>query len=537
MAQSAATDVMIVKVDIDGDVRRMIVTLPEEADTAQTLQVLRTSVAQAFNVQEESLPALKYKDEDGDLCTLVHASVGDMLALNNRGTLRLFASVDATQALPEASSVPQVPPLMQAPPVTQAPPLPQADITPDVEMESTTAVQDDEQLLETEGSDVETEPDVLQAKEKDEQEAELEEAEHEEEVKPDACNDDCMDVAMLTAMGFEREEAAKALQAAHGNAELAVDFLMNGIPCQRTPIEEMQETVRAVPGYVREQLQSIRNQLREMVATLKQQHQNVQERYDRGDFEHLQALHGALEDMRACLREYADLAKGAFKKARGTSPAACEEEQLGKAESQIADAQQFLAETLSNLRTRGSDMLQNASKKLPGNAEAEDACDESSAASETMAAAASAAVDAAKAAMKAVDEIILDEPAAPSSRSDAAEATLPKTSVPEPCQPQVARNATALDQAQVLISKSFSTIRSQAAGFFGARRKDDWVTVSSFLYDPAATSTENAHAAQDVSVDAREPEDADAVTAPASEGAPDEVLLLADEREDVEQKP
>jgi NACalpha-BTF3-like transcription factor len=486
-------------------------------------------VAQAFDVQEDLLPALKYKDEDGDLCTLVQASVVDMLEVNDRGTLRLFASMDAKQELPEAASVPQVLPLMQASPLPQ-----------DVTMESTTAFQHDEELLETDAtlaSDVTPEADVLQAAGKDEMEAELDEEEHEEEAEPDAPSDDCILVAMLTAMGFEQEEVAKALQAARGNAELAVDFLINGIPCQRTPLEEMQETVRALPGYVREQFQRIRNQLRETVASLKQRHQNVQERYDRGDFEHLQALQAALEDMRACLREYADSAKGAFKKARGTSPAPHEEEQLRKVESQIADAQLFLAETLSNLRARGSDMLQNVSKKLPGTAEADDACDESSAASQTMAEAASAAVDAAKVAMDAVDETMLDdELPAPSSRSDAAEATSTKTSVPEPCQPQVARNATALDQAQVLISKSFSTIRSQAPGLFVARRNYDGVTISSVPSDPVATATEHTHAAQDVSVHAREPEDADAVTAPAKNGSPDEFRLLSDE-EDVEQKP
>jgi len=82
---------MIVKADIDGDMRRLSVTLSEHAPALEMLEVIRAAVAEAFDMDEPSLPALKYKDEDGDLCTLVAASVEDMLDLNNRGTLRLFA--------------------------------------------------------------------------------------------------------------------------------------------------------------------------------------------------------------------------------------------------------------------------------------------------------------------------------------------------------------------------------------------------------------------------------------------------------------
>merc|ERR1719162_692468 len=50
-------------------------------------------------MKEVSLPTLKYKDEDGDLCTLVEASVDDMLELSNSGTLRLFATKDPAAAV------------------------------------------------------------------------------------------------------------------------------------------------------------------------------------------------------------------------------------------------------------------------------------------------------------------------------------------------------------------------------------------------------------------------------------------------------
>jgi len=109
---TAATSVMIVKAQIDGDMRRFNVELPEDAEATESLQAIQTAVAQAFDMEAASLPALKYQDPEGDMCTLVAASLDDMLELNNRGTLRLFASKGGpavTEAVAPAPSTPKSP--------------------------------------------------------------------------------------------------------------------------------------------------------------------------------------------------------------------------------------------------------------------------------------------------------------------------------------------------------------------------------------------------------------------------------------------
>lgn len=102
MSQSIATQVMIVKADIDGDMRRVSVDIPEDAPAAEMLRIIRFSVAQGFAMDEAVLPSLKYRDDDGDLCTLVAASMNDMLELNNKGVLRLFASKTSSAVLGSA---------------------------------------------------------------------------------------------------------------------------------------------------------------------------------------------------------------------------------------------------------------------------------------------------------------------------------------------------------------------------------------------------------------------------------------------------
>jgi len=79
-----------VKADIDGDVRRTRVAFPATASSAQKFQAIRESVLGSFGLSESG--PLLYRDEEGDLCTLVPVSVEDMLYLSNGGTLHLFTS-------------------------------------------------------------------------------------------------------------------------------------------------------------------------------------------------------------------------------------------------------------------------------------------------------------------------------------------------------------------------------------------------------------------------------------------------------------
>jgi len=83
---------MVIKLDYDGDMRRISMTMPEDSDSAQKLKGIRTAVAQGFGIEESALPALRYKDDEGDLCTLVEASVDDLMQLCKSGTMKLFAS-------------------------------------------------------------------------------------------------------------------------------------------------------------------------------------------------------------------------------------------------------------------------------------------------------------------------------------------------------------------------------------------------------------------------------------------------------------
>merc|ERR1719498_2131902 len=93
--------------------------LPEDASSAQTFQAIRAAVAQGFEIGESSLPALKYKDEEGDLCTLVEASVDDMLELSKGGTLRLCMSKAPEKVAQEETASPVLENLPAAASVTE----------------------------------------------------------------------------------------------------------------------------------------------------------------------------------------------------------------------------------------------------------------------------------------------------------------------------------------------------------------------------------------------------------------------------------
>lgn len=84
--------VLLIKVDFDGDIRRISMAVSEDAPASKKFEEIRSAVAQGFDVEESMLPRLKYKDEEGDICSLVEASVEDLLVFSQSGTMRLFAS-------------------------------------------------------------------------------------------------------------------------------------------------------------------------------------------------------------------------------------------------------------------------------------------------------------------------------------------------------------------------------------------------------------------------------------------------------------
>mmetsp|Transcript_18339 Transcript_18339/g.52418 ORF Transcript_18339/g.52418 Transcript_18339/m.52418 type:complete len:446 (-) Transcript_18339:262-1599(-) len=87
MAKSAD---FVLKVDLEGDVRRFRITAG--ADDAETWEVLAKTVREGFELPAEETVRLKYKDDEGDECTLTKATLPDCLELSTSGMLRLRAA-------------------------------------------------------------------------------------------------------------------------------------------------------------------------------------------------------------------------------------------------------------------------------------------------------------------------------------------------------------------------------------------------------------------------------------------------------------
>lgn len=348
---------------------------------------------------------------------------------------------------------------------------------------------------------------------------------------------------MLMAMGFSREQALQALQDAHGNVELAVEYLLNGRRAPGTPLENLERKVRALPGNVTEQLRKLQSQLHEVVANMQQHRVRMQERFQASrtqaqESEQMESLSAALEEMKGRLREFRQMAQAALKKASGSVPDAQEQEQLEKVEAQLAEAQRFVSETLATLRARGSEVLQSAtsntaeaaSSEVPEASEgAADGADIASVVMETIDAAATAAVDAAEVAMATVDEMLFPEDdAAPDAASSFPPAGYTPEAAPEAPRPSIAK-ATVMDHAQVFLSKSISAIRSQASALRQPNRSDNWVEVplSTFAAEAAAPNPADTSLLQSAlhPVGEGEVEGAHAVPAPTFQGSPDNASL------------
>jgi len=171
--------------------------------------------------------------------------------------------------------------------------------------------------------------------------------------------------------------------------------LINGP--RRTSLKKFEHTLRAVPMNVGDKLRKLQGQLREVFRNAKRHQEQAQERFHSCEFEHIQSLQASLEDLKARLGEFRVLAQAALKKARGNQPDAQEEQQLQKVEARVADAHQFVVETLTMLHTRASEAFSDYSSHAAP-AEGSDSV-----------AIATAAMDTAEAVMADVDEFLLDE--------------------------------------------------------------------------------------------------------------------------------
>jgi hypothetical protein len=93
MAALPTSSARTLKIKFDDDLRRVQVALPSQGTASDKVRALRAAVGACFDINVADLPALKYQDDDGDLCTLIEASVEDMFTLAADGPLYLFASL------------------------------------------------------------------------------------------------------------------------------------------------------------------------------------------------------------------------------------------------------------------------------------------------------------------------------------------------------------------------------------------------------------------------------------------------------------
>lgn len=87
---------LVVKVDLEGDVRRLRARLPPKREAGEEARyaALQATIVEGFKLPEGSPHlVLKYRDEEEDLCTLVEATLADFLqGASGRGPLKLVAS-------------------------------------------------------------------------------------------------------------------------------------------------------------------------------------------------------------------------------------------------------------------------------------------------------------------------------------------------------------------------------------------------------------------------------------------------------------
>lgn len=83
----------VLKVSLGGDTRRLRSSWHASADPERVLVKIQETVRSGFGLLPEMELIMKYKDEDGDRCSLVEPTIPDFLDSEARGTLRLTVEV------------------------------------------------------------------------------------------------------------------------------------------------------------------------------------------------------------------------------------------------------------------------------------------------------------------------------------------------------------------------------------------------------------------------------------------------------------
>jgi len=83
---------LIVKVDFEGDIRRLTCVLNQDDCAEEQFEALSQAVREGYDMSNgQPLPCFKYQDAEGNYCTLKAASLRDCLALAGGGPVRLHA--------------------------------------------------------------------------------------------------------------------------------------------------------------------------------------------------------------------------------------------------------------------------------------------------------------------------------------------------------------------------------------------------------------------------------------------------------------
>jgi len=105
---------------LGGDLRRFYAK--EGIDLDETWKNLVQAVRTGFDLKETGEFTFKYKDDEGDACTLVRETLQDCISLSNGGPIRLQASFAVAKAAPgqrRQDGLPQAQQDVQSEPVTQ----------------------------------------------------------------------------------------------------------------------------------------------------------------------------------------------------------------------------------------------------------------------------------------------------------------------------------------------------------------------------------------------------------------------------------
>lgn len=87
------TEPLTLKVELNSDLRRLRLKLVEEDSPASKFRAVHQAICNGFSLGQLDPPlVLKYKDEDGDACTLVEATIEDFLSQPRDKPLRLDAT-------------------------------------------------------------------------------------------------------------------------------------------------------------------------------------------------------------------------------------------------------------------------------------------------------------------------------------------------------------------------------------------------------------------------------------------------------------